>query len=373
MKTPELLAPGGSFLSAYYALEAGADGVYLGLREFSARASAQNFSLEQLRRIRQLAADRGRRVYVTINTVIKEEEVPRLREALAWLQALTVDGVIVQDLGACDLVRREFPGLALHASTQMGVHSSSGLAEAARMGVRRVILSRELPLERIRALREEHPEIELEVFIHGALCYSFSGACLASWALTGRSGNRGECAQVCRSRFVTDGSGQAEAAGHLFSTRDLFLGKAVLELARLGIDALKIEGRMKSPEYVFAVTRLYRAVLDRGEELPAAEYGELVRQSELAFSRVRTTGWFGSPLGTRLLETGAPGHRGTLLGTVRAVRGRRIEVCLKGDLSLHDGLGFLNDSGDEMVAFPVLNIAKAGGASAKFARRGETV
>ena len=368
MKTPELLAPGGSFLAAYYAFEAGADGVYLGLREFSARAAAQNFSLEQLRRIRQLAADRGRRVYVTLNTVIREDEMGRLRETLAWLQALAVDGVIVQDLGAVDVVRREFPRLALHASTQMGVHNSSGLAEAERMGVRRVILSRELPLERIRALRAGHPGIEMEVFIHGALCYSFSGACLASWALTGRSGNRGECAQVCRSRFTA-----GEEAGHLFSTRDLFLGRDVLELARLGIDALKIEGRMKSPEYVFAVTRLYRQVLDRGETLPASEYDELVRRTELAFSRTRTSGWFGSPLGARLLEKGAPGHRGAVLGTVHALRGRRIEITLQADLSLHDGLGFLDESGGDLVAFPVLDLRTPRGAAARFARKGETV
>jgi U32 family peptidase len=377
VKTPELLAPGGSFLAAYYALEAGADGVYLGLREFSARAAAQNFSLNQLRRIRQLAADRGRRVYVTINTVIREEELGRLRDTLAWLQALRVDGVIVQDLGVCDLVHREFPRLQLHASTQMGVHNESGLREVRGMGVRRAILSRELPLERIRALHAAEPGIELEVFIHGALCYGFSGACLASWALTGRSGNRGECAQVCRSRFVregagTEGPGEPEA-GHLFSTRDLFLGREVLELARMGVHALKIEGRMKSPEYVFAVTRLYRQVLDRGESLPEAEYEELVRRTQLAFSRTRTTGWMHSPLGSQLLEKGAPGHRGAVMGSVRAVRGRMVELTLEADLSLRDGLGFLDESGAELVGFPVLKIVTAGGGAAKFARKGETV
>jgi len=374
VKTPELLAPGGSFLAAYHAFEAGADGVYLGLKEFSARAGAQNFSLDQLRRIRQLAAERGRRVYVAINTVVREEEMARLRDALAWLEALRVDGVIVQDVGVCDVVRSAYPGLVLHASTQMGVHSGSGLRAAQDLGVRRAILSRELPLERIRALRAAHPGIELEVFIHGALCYSFSGACLASWVLAGRSGNRGECAQVCRSRFVPDGAGAPDSeGGHLFSTRDLFLGKDVLELARIGIDALKIEGRMKSPEYVFNVTRLYREVLDRGEEIPADRYAELVRRTELGFSRTRTSGWFRSARGARLLEKGAPGHRGAFLGNVRAVRGRTIELKLEGDLSLHDGLGFLEEDGTEITAFPVLKILRAGGAAGKFARRGEVV
>jgi len=374
VKTPELLAPGGSFLAAYHAFEAGADGVYLGLKEFSARAAAQNFSLDQLRRVRQLAADRGRRVYVAINTVVREVEMARLRDTLAWLEALRVDGVIVQDLGVCDLVRGGYPGLALHASTQMGVHNGSGLRVAQELGVRRAILSRELPLERIRALRAENPGIELEVFIHGALCYSFSGACLASWALTGRSGNRGECAQVCRSRFIPDGPGTSDSeGGHLFSTRDLFLGRDVLELVRIGIDALKIEGRMKSPEYVFNVTRLYREVLDRGEEIPADRYADLERRTELSFARTRTSGWFRSARGARLLEKGAPGHRGAFLGNVRAVRGRAIELKLESDLSLHDGLAFLNDDGTELTAFPVLRIVRAGGAAGKFARRGEVV
>jgi len=251
--------------------------VYLGLKEFSARKAAQNFSREQLRRVRRLAADRGKKVYVAINTVVGDAEMPRLAETLCWLEALAVDAVIVQDIGVCELLARHFPRITVHASTQMAVHNDAGLRMAKDMGIRRVILSRELPLDRIRELRQEHPDIELEVFIHGALCYSFSGVCLASWALTGRSGNRGDCAQICRSLFRggraeryrerggTDGSC---ADGHFFSCRDLFAGREVLALADIGVDALKIEGRMKSPEYAFNVTRMYRQILDRGEKLP---------------------------------------------------------------------------------------------------------
>jgi len=372
MKKPELLAPGGSFLAAFHAFEAGADGVYLGLREFSARAAAQNFTLGQLRRIRQLAADRGRKIYITLNTVVREEEMPRLRETLAWLEALRVDGVIVQDLGVCDLIRHDFPALAVHASTQMGVHNDSGLEIAEELGIRRAILARELSLERIRALRTRHPRMELEVFIHGALCYSFSGACLASWALTGRSGNRGDCAQVCRSVFRADESSGGSEPAHLFSTRDLFLGKDVLKLAEIGIDALKIEGRMKSPEYVFNVTRLYREVLDRGNDIPAGEYEELLRRSELGFSRTRTSGWFHSALGSRLLEPGEPGHRGAFLGNVETVQGRQIVLRLEGDLSLHDGLAFSPRGSQDQAAFPVLRILNSG-REVRFALRGETV
>ncbi|MCX7039089.1 MAG: U32 family peptidase, partial [Spirochaetes bacterium] len=244
-RTPELLAPGGSFLSALAAFDAGADGVYLGLKEFSARKAAANFTLEQLRRIRALAADRGKRIYVTLNTVVRESEIERLAETLGWLESLAVDGVLVQDLGVREVAARFFPRIPLHASTQMAIHNSSGLAVAKELGFRRVVLARELPLETIERLRREHPDIELEVFVHGALCYSFSGVCLASWALTGRSGNRGECAQICRSLFRSDHSHGGHDEGYFFSCRDLAHGRDALKLAAIGVDALKIEGRMK--------------------------------------------------------------------------------------------------------------------------------
>ncbi|MGD0727388.1 MAG: peptidase U32 family protein [Spirochaetia bacterium] len=370
MKKPELLAPGGSFLGARAAFEAGADGVYLGLKEFSARKAAQNFSLDQLRRIRQLAADKGRKVYVAVNTVIREAELDRLFETFSWLAALAVDGVIVQDLGAYDLLRKEFPRLPIHASTQMAVHNDAGLRMAEELGIRRVILSRELTLDRIRGMRERHPNIELEVFIHGALCYSFSGACLASSALTGRSANRGDCAQICRSLFH-DESGEHED-GHFFSSRDLFLGRDVLELASIGIDALKIEGRMKSPEYAYNVTRLYREILDRGRDLPEEEYAELVRRADLSFAREKTTGWLHSPAGSQLIDQGYPGHRGSRLGTVESVNAREMRILLGEDLSLRDGLGFFPEGARELVIFSVSRITKAG-REIKFARAGETV
>jgi putative protease len=389
MKKPELLSPAGSFPAAYHALEAGADALYLGLKEFSARKAAQNFSREQLRRVRKLAADRGRRVYVAVNTVVSDADMPRLAENLCWLEALAVDAVIVQDIGVCELLARHFPRITVHASTQMAIHNTAGLRMAKDLGIRRVILSRELPLERIRELREAHPDIELEVFIHGALCYSFSGVCLASWALTGRSGNRGDCAQICRSLFKdrADGEsgrddapcadGRAEvygerAGGHFFSCRDLFIGREVQKLAEIGVDGLKIEGRMKSPEYVFNVTRLYRQILDRGEKLPEGEYRELLRRAELGFSRKKTTGWLHEPAGESLIEQRYPGHRGASLGTVEAVQGKEILLRLEAELSIRDGVGFFLPGVDEPVIFSVARIRKAG-RETKFARAGDRV
>ena len=403
MKKPELLAPGGSFLGAHAAFAAGADGVYLGLKEFSARKAAQNFSLDQLRRIRQLAADKEKKVYVAVNTVVRESELDRLFETFTWLAALAVHGVIVQDVGACDLLRKEFPGLPIHASTQMAVHNDTGLRMAEELGIRRVILSRELTLDRIRGLRQRHPGIELEVFIHGALCYSFSGVCLASSALTGRSANRGDCAQICRSLFRDDGardpgSGRPSAIregastpypfgeyavplrgvpwrgyGHFFSVRDLFLGRDVLELADIGIDALKIEGRMKSPEYAFHVTRLYREILDRRADVPEEEYKELVRRADLSFAREKTSGWLHSSAGRNLIDQQYPGHRGTLMGTVESVRAGEMQLRLNADLSLRDGLGFFPKGAREPVIFSVSRIATKAGRETKFARAGDVV
>ncbi len=375
MKKPELLAPGGSFLAAHAAFAAGADGVYLGLKEFSARKAAQNFSMDQLRRIRQLAADTGRKVYVAVNTVVREAELDRLFETFYWLAALSVDGVIVQDLGVYDLLRKEFPGLPVHASTQMAVHNDTGLRVAEEMGIRRVILSRELTLEHIRELRQRHHGIELEVFIHGALCYSFSGACLASSALTGRSANRGDCAQICRSLFHAEAGERGRLqgpAGYYFSARDLFLGREVLALADIGIDALKIEGRMKSPEYAYNVTRLYREILDRGRDLPEQEYAELVRRADLGFAREKTTGWLHGSAGSRLIDQRYPGHRGSRLGTVESARAGEIRIRLGADLSLRDGLGFFPEGDREPLIFSVSRIMKAG-REKKFARAGETV
>jgi putative protease len=378
---PELLAPGGSFLSAYYAFQAGADGVYLGMKEFSARKAAANFTPAQLRRLLGIARQRGGRVYLALNTVVREQELLRAAESLHLAQELGLDGVIVQDLGIAELARRHFPSLALHASTQMAVHNAAGLRAAKELGFRRVILARELDLETIRGLREANPDIELEVFIHGALCYSFSGLCLASWALTGRSGNRGDCAQICRSRFrledregrVAEGrAGEGRGAeGYFFSSRDLYLGPAVRELAALGIDALKIEGRMKSPEYVFYTVKLYRAILDRGEQLRGEELAELERSSALGFARERTPAYLRDLRGERLIDADFPGHRGAALGTVQAVRDGWAALRLEADLSLRDGLQYF-EVGGEPIQFSVRAIRR-GGREIPVARRGESV
>ena len=255
MKT-ELLAPAGDIEAAYSAFYYGADAVYLGLRQFSARAEAVNFAPEELDEITAYAHANGKKVYVTVNTVIQENELPNLIEVLKVCDKYRVDAVIVQDLGVARLVRQSFPNLELHASTQMAVHNLSGALALKKIGFRRVVLARELSLNEIQYIKNESG-LEIEVFVHGALCYSYSGLCLFSSLTTGRSANRGKCVYSCRDIFRLNGRQY-----HPFSMKDMALEKDVLKLEGI---SLKIEGRKKNALYVGAVTDYYRRILDTGK------------------------------------------------------------------------------------------------------------
>lgn len=255
---PELLAPAGSWPSALAALEAGADALYLGLRRWSARARAENFELDDLRRLVPLAHAQGRRVYVALNTLLTEGELPAAAGAVWALACQGVDALIVQDLGLWHACRKAFPEVALHASTQMAVHNSAGVRQLEAMGFRRAVVARECTIPELAEMRR-HASLPLEAFVHGALCFSVSGLCRASSALTGRSANRGQCAQVCRWGF-RGAPGKPDV--HPFSASDLCLVERVWDLARAGVSSLKIEGRLKGADYVHGVVRAYRKVLD---------------------------------------------------------------------------------------------------------------
>ncbi|MDA3835704.1 MAG: U32 family peptidase, partial [Spirochaetales bacterium] len=198
----ELMAPAGSFQSAVQAFEHGADAVYAGLQQFSARNAAVNFSFDELRRVKEYAHRRGKFLYIALNTVILDEELEKVLYALHQLTLLQTDGVIVQDLGLAHIIRKYFPSLPLHSSTQLAVHNESGVRYLQSIGFSRIVLARELTLNEIIKIRKSCPNVELKVFIHGALCYSVSGMCLASGALLGRSANRGLCGQICRTWFT---------------------------------------------------------------------------------------------------------------------------------------------------------------------------
>lgn len=283
----EVLAPAGSPESLAAAVRAGADAVYLGGRSFSARASAKNFSDEDLKEAVRYCHARGVKVYLTVNTLMLEHELPAVMEFLRFVCTLPVDAVLIQDVGLLYLLRQCAPGLRLHASTQMSIHTPLGVSALEQAGVKRVVLSRELSLREIREIHDSSP-VELESFVHGALCMSVSGQCYFSSVLGSRSGNRGLCAQPCRLPFSVPGG-----TGNDLSLKDLSMIPRIRELRDAGVCSAKIEGRMKRPEYVAAAAHACRLAAD-GEPVP----DELLQNLRAVFSRSGfTTGYPDAQLG----------------------------------------------------------------------------
>lgn len=342
---PEVLAPAGDRASLEAAVRAGADAVYFGLSSFNARARAHNFDPEALTLAMEFLHAHGTRGYVTLNTLVFDGELARVEDAVRACADSRVDAVIVQDLGVARLVRAVAPGLALHASTQMTCTDAGSVALARELGAERVILARELSLDDIAAIRSA-TDVPLEVFVHGALCVSYSGQCLTSEAIGGRSANRGACAQSCRLPYELLVDGAVSDVGeraYLLSPQDLEASRLVPELARLGVTSLKIEGRLKGPEYVAATTALYRKAVDalRGHGAPTEDDRALALA---AFSRGSGDGFLGGVDHQRLVEGRGCEHRGTLVGVARGVfsrRGRReIQVRLEAPLSRGGGILF---------------------------------
>ena len=293
---PELLAPAGDMECLYAAIEAGADAVYVGGQAFGARAYAKNFTIDEMKDALTYCHLNGARLYVTINTLILDSEMDACVDFARELYEIGVDAVIVADLGVVRRLRREVPGLELHASTQMSVHNSLGADFAYDAGCERVVLARELSRENIRAVTEKC-KCEVEVFLHGALCVCHSGQCLFSSLVGGRSGNRGECAQPCRLPYDN---------GYALSLKDLSLARHIKELCDSGVASLKIEGRMKSPDYVYTVTSIYRRLLDEYRDARNEEY----RLLERVFSRGGfTDGYFKSNLYSDMLGVRSEGDK----------------------------------------------------------------
>ncbi|HIJ90395.1 MAG: U32 family peptidase [Desulfobulbaceae bacterium] len=311
----ELLAPVGSTESFYAALENGADAVYCGLKEFSARAKAKNFTLPEVEKMAGHAHRQHRHLYVALNTLIKEKELPQLVGILADLAGIGVDGLIIQDLGVWRLARNHFPQLPLHASTQLAVHNAAGVAMLERMGFTRAVLARELSLAEITAIRQQST-IELEHFVHGALCFSVSGQCLFSSAASGLSGNRGRCAQPCRRRYLN-----REQPGYHFSTSDFCALSMLPQLLKAGVVSLKIEGRMKSAEYVARVVAAYRLVLDAPESRRKQAMLEAEEQLALSFGRESTKGFLTGSVPSGIADSSKQGTLGRHIGEVTSLRG----------------------------------------------------
>ncbi len=337
MHKPELLAPVGGKEALTAAVENGADAVYFGGKIFSARQYASNFTCEELEWAIDYAHVRGVKAYVTVNTLIKDFELEEACEYLQFLCNSGADAVIVQDLGILRLLREQLPELPAHASTQMTIHNIEGAKFLEDMGVKRVVLARELSLEEIKRIKSE-TSIEIETFIHGALCFSYSGQCLFSSMIGGRSGNRGYCAQPCRKKYRLGGE-----EGYLLSPKDLNMSENIGALVEAGIDSLKIEGRMKRHEYVAGVVRIYRKLIERYFEAPENfQVSESEKHMLLQlFNRGFTTGYFFGNPGSKLMSREYPHNIGTELGTVAGYDDRKklLSLSLKAPLRVGDGIG----------------------------------
>jgi len=335
----ELLAPAGDLDAAYAAFHYGADAVYLGLKRFSARAEAANFTPGELSEITAFAhqCTPRRSVFVALNTLVLENELDEAIEALGTASDIGADAVIIQDLGMARLARQYFPRLAMHASTQMAIHNVAGAMAARRLGFSRVTLARELTLGEVGAIVRDSG-VDVETFIHGALCYAYSGLCLYSSHLRGRSGNRGRCCYPCRDTF--EGQGGGNSGRYPFSMKDLALTGDVVKLRDAGVFSFKIEGRKKSALYVAAVTKYYRQLLDN--RLAPAPKREAEEDIKTIFSRPWTDLYVKSPRNRQVTDAEVVGHRGAPIGVVQEIirQGREEWVRFKTQrrIERHDGI-----------------------------------
>jgi len=378
---PELLAPAGDWDCVRAAVENGADAVYFGLDKFNARMRAHNFTGADLPKLMEFLHRRGVRGYLTLNTLVFENELADAEKHLRTMIAAGVDAVIVQDVGVCRLIRLLSPDFPIHASTQMTITSAAGVEFARELGCSLVVLARECSINEIEKIQAAHggagsplpaaespanhgaegtvrpARLPLEVFVHGALCVAYSGQCLTSEALGGRSANRGECAQACRMPYDLISDGKPVSLGdrrYLLSPQDLAGLEVLPELIRSGVASLKIEGRLKSPEYVANITRVYRKALD-----DLREENDLSRRSnianrkseakpdletrydlEMAFSRGLYTGWFGGTNNQQLVHARFGKKRGVYLGDVARVLRDGVTLRLAGPLKPGDGIVF---------------------------------
>lgn len=363
MKTIELLAPAGSFEALKAAIANGCNAVYLGGTEFGARAFANNFDKEQLNEAVAYAHVYGVRIFVTMNTLMHNDEFHDALAYAAYLQRIDVDALIIQDFGFFQAVRQALPDMELHASTQMHIHNEAGIRYMKQQGAKRVVLPRETPLSQIRSYAKEG--VDLEVFIQGALCISYSGQCLMSAMTLARSGNQGACAQSCRMQYTLEKeehgvfSTMVAKGAYLLSTKDLNTLEQVPPLIEAGITSFKIEGRMKRPEYVALMTACYRKAIDAYMAGTTFHVHQSMKEEmEKIFNRGFTAGYLYHQKGSKLMNMVRPNHMGIGVGQVIFVTRDRMRIKLTKTLWQGDGIRVLNDREDE--GFRVNKLYKQG-------------
>jgi U32 family peptidase len=355
---PELLAPAGSIDALKAAVNAGADAVYISGKKFGARNYATNFDESEIEEGLEYAKIRGVKVYVTVNTLINDSELLSVAEYLIWLYKSGVDAVIIQDLGVACLSKAIVPDLDIYASTQMTIHNIQGVKWAAEFGFKRVILARELNISEVEEIRREAENIEIEIFAHGALCYSYSGQCLLSSFIGGRSGNKGMCAQPCRKKYNLI-NGKFDKFGrpteyhpinisdkYLLSTRDLAVYENLDDVVNSKVNSLKIEGRMRSADYVAIVVDIYRKALDSLSNGNWNPDPEDISKLKLAFNRGFTGGYLTEPQHKLVMNRESPGNCGLYIGQVQHFYDKtntiRVKIENKFKIDKGDGIAFLS-------------------------------
>lgn len=346
-KICELLAPAGNVECALAAIDAGADAVYCGLGRFNARCRAENFDTEKLGSLIDLMHSKGKKLYLTFNTLLFEDELPDAAEMLSQLTLLAPDALIVHDPGVLRMARKYFPSLTLHASTQMGIHNSAGVAAMASLGIERVILERQIPLHELEKIVRNSP-IEIEVFIHGSLCCSLSGRCLLSAELCGGSGNRGCCKQPCRRSFDTE-------LGEMFplSMRDLNGVEILPRLQEMGVASLKIEGRLRGPDYVWKCVHAYRLLLDApGRKITP----ELFREAQTLLSASSARNEISTFSPEKMVDPHRIGVFGRQVGMVENINRKGILVKALSRIHLGDRLRLVPPDGGEGMSFSLTSM-----------------
>ena len=349
----EILSPAGNFECLKAAIMAGADAVYLGGKLFGARAFSNNFTNEELIEAIKYAHLYNVKVYVTVNTLIYEREVENFLSYVDFLYKNNVDALIIQDIGMMDLIRKTYPNLELHASTQMHIHNIEGVKLVEKLGLKRAVLARETSIDTIKYIKE-NTGIELEIFVHGALCISYSGQCLMSALIGNRSGNRGSCAGCCRQPYnLISNNKKVNDEKYILSTKDLCSLDIIGKLIDIGVDSFKIEGRMKSPEYVYMATKIYRTAVDSYLKTGKVKIDEeYILDLKKIFNRNFTKGFLNNAKNDEITYSYRPNHQGIKVGKVIKCQNNYVTIKLADELNINDGIRI----GD--VGFVVTNMYK---------------